>query len=92
MASLSSVTSVFEKIVRQGIERGVFSSNEPKLVALNALFLCHQWSLHARALRTIAQRIEDFFEMQADFMLQGMLARDQARASPARRTIRRSAR
>src|SRR5436190_2701738 len=40
MASLSTVTVVFEQIVRSGIARGVFGDVEPKLVALDALFLC----------------------------------------------------
>ena len=52
MASLSTVTDVFEQIIRKGIEKGVFAEVEPKLVALNALFLCHLWSMHARALRS----------------------------------------
>jgi AcrR family transcriptional regulator len=76
MASLSSVTGVFEKIVRKGIDQGIFSDVEPKLVALNALFLCHLWSLHARALRAITLNINEFFDMQSKIMLQGMLTRE----------------
>ena len=53
MASLSTVTEVFERIVRKGIAMGVFGDVEPKLVALNTLFLCHLWALHARALRSV---------------------------------------
>ena len=74
MASLSTVTDVFEKIVRKGIERGVFADVEPKLVALNALFLCHLWSLHTRALRALTTDIDTFFEMQSKIILQGLLA------------------
>ena len=55
MASLSTVTDVFEKIMRKGIDKGVFGDINPKLVALNALFMCHLWSMHARALRAITQ-------------------------------------
>lgn len=87
MASLSTVTDVFEKIVRKGIEKGVFGDLNPKLVALNALFMSHLWSMHARALRPIALDINEFFDMQSRLMLQGLLARDRAtaqRAKPAR--------
>jgi AcrR family transcriptional regulator len=90
MASLSTVTEVFEKIVRKGIDKGVFGDIDPKLVALNALFLCHLWSLHARALRAITLNINEFFDMQSKIMLQGMLTREpvagkKASAAGARR-------
>jgi TetR/AcrR family transcriptional regulator, cholesterol catabolism regulator len=74
MASLATVTDVFEKILRKGISTGVFTDIDSKLVALNALFLCHQWSLHRRALRSITQNIDQFFELQSNFMLQGLLS------------------
>jgi TetR/AcrR family transcriptional regulator, cholesterol catabolism regulator len=73
MASLSTVTNVFEQIIRSGIARGVFGNVDPKLAALNALFLCHLWSLHARALRNITQAIDEFFDMQSNMMLKGLL-------------------
>ena len=73
MASLSTVTDVFEQIIRSGIARGIFGSVDPKLAALNALFLCHLWSLHARALRNITQNIDEFFDMQSNMMLKGLL-------------------
>jgi TetR/AcrR family transcriptional regulator, cholesterol catabolism regulator len=75
MASLSTVTNVFEQIVRNGIQKGVFSDVDAKLVALNALFLCHLWSMHTRALRSITLDIDEFFEKQSDIMLQGLLKR-----------------
>jgi len=75
MASLSTVTGVFEKIVRTGIDKGVFANVEPRLVALDALFLCHLWSLHARALRSIVVNIDEFFDMQVKILLRGLLAR-----------------
>jgi AcrR family transcriptional regulator len=78
MASLSTVTDVFEKIVRKGIEKGVFADVEPRLVALNTLFLCHLWSMHARALRSITQDINEFFDLQSQIVLQGLLAREPA--------------
>jgi AcrR family transcriptional regulator len=85
MASLSTVTDVFEAIVRKGIEKGVFGDLNPKLVALNALFMCHLWSMHARALRAITPDINEFFELQCRLMLQGLMAREKgaklARAS-----------
>lgn len=74
MSSLSTVTDVFEQIVRKGIDRGVFADVEPKLVALNALFLCHLWSLHTRALRALTTDIDTFFEMQNKIILKGLLA------------------
>lgn len=74
MSSLSTVTDVFEQIVRKGIKRGIFADVEPKLVALNALFLCHLWSLHTRALRALTTDIDTFFEMQSKLILQGLLA------------------
>jgi AcrR family transcriptional regulator len=86
MASLSTVTDVFETIVRSGMEKGVFCDVNPKLVALDALFLCHLWSLHARALRAIAGNIDDFFDMQSRLLLQGMLAR--APEKSAKRSVR----
>ena len=85
MASLSTVTDVFEKIVQKGVEKGVFGDVEPKLVALNALFLCHLWSMHARALRSIARDINEFFEMQSTIILQGLLARPVAKRATATR-------
>jgi AcrR family transcriptional regulator len=78
MASLSTVTDVFERIVRKGIDKGVFGDIEPKLVALNALFLCHLWSMHARALRAVTLNINEFFDMQSKIVLQGMLTREPA--------------
>ena len=83
MASLSTVTDVFERIVRKGIDKGVFADVEPKLVALNALFLCHLWSMHARALRSITHNINEFFEMQSKIVLQGMLTREPVPATRA---------
>ena len=76
MASLTTVTGVFEAIVRKGIAKGVFCDVDAKLVALNALFSCHLWSLHARALRSITRDINEFFEMQSKIILQGLLTRD----------------
>lgn len=83
MASLSTVTDVFEKIVRKGVEQGVFGDLNPKLVALNALFMCHLWSMHARALRAITLDINEFFDMQSRLVLQGLLARDNAKTRRA---------
>ena len=83
MASLSTVTDVFEKIVRKGVEQGVFGDLNPKLVALNALFMCHLWSMHARALRAITLDINEFFDMQSRLVLQGLLARDNQKAKRA---------
>ena len=86
MASLSTVTDVFEAIVVEGQKRGIFSDLEPKLVALNALFMCHLWSLHARALRGITQKIDEFFEMQSAILLDGLLKVGEAKvAKPKRR-------
>ena len=85
MASLSTVTDVFEKIVRKGIASGVFADVEPKLVALNALFLCHLWSLHARALRALTPDVDTFFDMQSKIILQGLLAREPASAEKTKR-------
>jgi len=90
MASLSTVTDVFEQIVRRGIEKGVFAEVEPKLVALNALFLCHLWSMHARALRSITNDINEFFEMQSRIVLQGLLTREPVSAKRAAVVARRS--
>jgi AcrR family transcriptional regulator len=91
MASLSTVTNVFEKTIRKGIEKGVFAAEvEPKLVALNALFLCHLWSMHARALRSITNNIDEFFEMQSGIMLQGLLTREPVAAKRAAVAARRS--
>jgi AcrR family transcriptional regulator len=75
MASLSTVTGVFERILRKGMSSGVFADFDPKLVALDALFLCHLWSLHSRALRSITQDIDQFFKMQSDIILRGLLSR-----------------
>jgi len=90
MASLSTVTDVFEQIIRKGIEKGVFGKVEPKLVALNALFLCHLWSMHARALRSITNDINEFFEMQSRIVLQGLLTREPVSAKRAAVVARRS--
>ena len=79
MQSLSTVTDVFEQIVRKGIARGIFNDADPKLIALNALFSCHMWSLHTRALRAITLDINEFFEMQSKLLLNGLLRQ----ASPA---------
>jgi AcrR family transcriptional regulator len=86
MASLSTVTDVFEAIVREGIKQAVFSVVDPKLVALDALFMCHLWSLHARALRSITQNIDEFFERQNAILLKGLLRPHAAQpAKPKRR-------
>jgi AcrR family transcriptional regulator len=80
MASLSTVTDVFETIIRKGIAKGVFADVDPKLFALNTLFICHLWAMHARALRSITQNINEFFEMQSRIVLQGLLTRGSAAA------------
>jgi hypothetical protein len=90
MASLSTVTDVFEAIVAEGVKRGIFFNLEPKLVALNALFMCHLWSLHARALRSITQNIDEFSEMQSAILLDGLLKGEQAKTAASKR--RRAAR
>ena len=41
--------------------------------------------MHARALRSITQNINEFFEMQSKIMLQGLLTREPATAAAARR-------
>ncbi len=80
MESLSTVTGVFERILINGIEQRVFNSTiNAKLVALDALFLCHLWSLHARALRAIATDVDQFFDMQCSLILDGLLSRKEAR-------------
>lgn len=88
MASMSTVTGTFERILRLGQENGIFADVNPKLVALNALFACHLWSLHTRALRTITQDIEEFFELQSDILLAGLLARPTTVASAKSRAGR----
>lgn len=75
MASMSTVTNTFETILRQGIAKGIFSAIDPKLVALNALFQCHLWSMHTRALRAITQSVDEFVDMQCDILINGLLAR-----------------
>jgi KDO2-lipid IV(A) lauroyltransferase len=84
------LADVFEQIVRRGIEKGVFAEVEPKLVALNALFLCHLWSMHARALRSITNDINEFFEMQSRIVLQGLLTREPVAAKRAAVAARRT--
>jgi hypothetical protein len=66
------------------MQSGVFGNVNPKLVALDALFLCHLWSLHARALRSIVQNIDQFFDIQCEMLLNGMRNRSTS-ASPARK-------
>jgi AcrR family transcriptional regulator len=88
MSSLSTVTDVFETIVRRGIASGDFADVEPKLVALNALFLCHLWSLHARALRSLTSDVDTFFDMQSKIILQGLLAREPDSAEKNKRRRR----
>jgi AcrR family transcriptional regulator len=73
MASLSTVTGVFERIISNGIKRGIFSEVDAKLVALDSLFMCHLWSMHARALRSITQNLDHFADKQCQVLLQGML-------------------
>lgn len=88
MASMSTVTGTFERILQLGQEKGVFADANPKLVALNALFACHLWSLHTRALRSITQDIDEFFELQSDILLDGLLARPKSQAGPKPRSGR----
>ncbi len=73
MASLSTVTSVFERIIRNGIKRGIFIDVDAKLVALDSLFMCHLWSMHARALRSIVQDLNIFADKQCEVLLKGLL-------------------
>jgi hypothetical protein len=88
MASLSTVTGVFEKIMRTGVDKGVFADVDPRLVALDALFLCHLWSLHARALRSIVVDIDEFFDMQVEILLRGLLARQENTSRKSKRATR----
>ncbi len=85
MASLSTVTSVFERIIRNGIERGVFTGVDAKLVALDSLFMCHLWSMHARALRTIVQDLDRFADKQCDVLLKGMLNNRKVNAAKSKK-------
>ncbi len=88
MASLSTVTDVFEKIVRDGIARGVFAEVDSRLVALDALFLCHLWSMHTRSLRNITADIDVFFEKQCEILLRGLMSRPPMAATGAVRLER----
>jgi AcrR family transcriptional regulator len=92
MASLSTVTDVFENIVRKGVAKKLFAQLNPKLVALNALFMCHLWSMHARALRSVTLDINEFFDMQSELLLNGLLARESvSKASRSARPVKLSA-
>jgi hypothetical protein len=79
---------VFERITRSGIESGVFANVDAKLFALDALFLCHLWSLHTRALRSITQDVDQFFNMQCEMLLNGVLSRKPAAAVMKKRAAR----
>jgi hypothetical protein len=74
--------------VRTGIDKGVFANSEPRLVALNALFLCHLWSLHARALRGIVVDVDEFFDMQVEILLRGLVAREGDSSRKSKRRTR----
>jgi AcrR family transcriptional regulator len=85
MASLSTVTNVFERIIRNGIQRGIFMDVDAKLVALDSLFMCHLWSMHARALRSIVQDLDRFADKQCEVLLEGLLSIRKADAVKAKR-------
>ena len=86
MASLSTVTSVFERIIRNGIERGIFMDVDAKLVALDSLFMCHLWSMHARALRLIVQDLDRFADRQCEVLLEGLLNNKKTNAVKSKKT------
>jgi TetR/AcrR family transcriptional regulator, cholesterol catabolism regulator len=88
MASLSTVTGVFERIINNGIKRGIFSAVDAKLVALDSLFMCHLWSMHARALRSITQNLDHFADMQCQVLLQGMLTNNGNAVVAKKRSVR----
>jgi AcrR family transcriptional regulator len=88
MASLSHVADLFERIIRKGIAGKLFNEVDPKLFALDVLFACHSWALHARALRPITQNIDQFFEKQCQVFLQGLMKRGPDFVRTKRRAVR----
>lgn len=68
------IRRIFEEILAEGVEKGVFSVKNPKLFAHNILMLGHMWGLK----RWTVQKdlgLAEFTRLQTDFVLSGILTK-----------------
>jgi len=79
LRTVSDVVSYFEKIVRSGVEAGVFRKVSPRLVALDIMLIAHMIALHTREVREVTN-LDGYIAFQLDTVLSGLLA------APAKRT------
>jgi AcrR family transcriptional regulator len=75
LGTVSDVISYFEKIVKQGIEMGVFRDVTPRLVALDIMLIAHMIALHTREVRQIIG-LDGYIKFQLDTIFAGLLVSD----------------
>jgi AcrR family transcriptional regulator len=78
LGTVSDVISYFEKIVRQGIEMGVFRDVTPRLAALDIMLIAHMIALHTREVRQITG-LDGYIKFQLETIFAGLLVSDRSR-------------
>lgn len=71
-----AVQDLFRGIIEQGVESGDFRAVNAGLVAQDAVFLAHMWSLKHWSLKK-EMSFGEFLEGQTNFLLRGLLANAQ---------------
>jgi AcrR family transcriptional regulator len=89
LGTVSDVISYFEKIVKEGIEMGVFRDVTPRLVALDIMLIAHMIALHTREVRQIIG-LDGYIEFQLETIFAGLLVSDSNKGSRKAKTSRAS--
>jgi AcrR family transcriptional regulator len=72
LESQVKIIDIFEKIIREGIDKGEFKTKDPLLVAHNIGILQHDWALR-RWFLIKHYSIDEFAENQADIILKSLV-------------------
>jgi AcrR family transcriptional regulator len=72
LGTVSGVVSYFERIVRDGIEAGVFRDVPPRLAALDIMVIAHMIALHTREVREISD-LDGYIKFQLEIIFAGLL-------------------
>lgn len=78
LATVSDVTTYFEKIIEQGIEAGVFRRLPARIAALDAMMMAHMMALHTREVMSVAD-LDEYISFQIEALLSGLLASSEPR-------------
>ncbi len=75
MRSEEDIRRMFEEVLAEGVENGIFKIENPKLVSHDIILLGHMWALKRWTLRKYLT-LSEFTELQTRFILSGILSRN----------------